>query len=439
MSTNIAAPCLLVVAVLIPGHMFGWALEWAWVMATAGIATLAILRSGRGGELIGVDVKTITLLMAGLIAISCLAYASTIARGEYVTFRDMAEMARWPVYLLFMLLIAALVPRWSVRGVDRVLRFIVWFILACSAIYLLEVPPFYQVLSSTLYADAKVLVGIGYIRIPFPFENPNFLAYFLLLVLAHFAFFARNLLYVAMCVVLLFLTGSRSGWIAAGILLVAFAIGEVLPGGAEHRAKSRFAALSLIAVGSAAATVYWEQLTAFSRFSELLESVQTGDFGEVNTAQIRLDAFQRLLIVYQESPLWGWGPGRGMEIDVADNQFLSWLLAWGVVGTALLAALGAATFTASLCAARRRAHVVGTWAIALSIGAMLFTGDFLENYRLFFITLVMLQTNYVVSRSTIKPSQLPIGLTPLETYLPRHEMREMLGRQATQSSRHLRE
>jgi hypothetical protein len=385
---------LTFVAIFIPGHMFGWAVEWSWLAFMTLYCAIAVGLRPWQGETLGVSVPLWALLFGVLSGVSALSLIATVLRGEVINARDVAEMLRFPIYGLMVCFFAVGIGRGGFTGIGRVTRLAILYSLACSVVYQFKVPVLYPVVD-LLYSDAKVLFGVGVIRVPFPFENPNFLAYFLVLALSYFCFFSRSLLFVLLTLVLLFLTGSRSGWLSGGVVLGCFALADMIGPSLFRRTLS----LGILALVVTLTIVYWQQLTSFARVAELVNALQGGDLGGVDTARIRLEGLAYMLNWVELSPVLGWGPGRALEFDVADNQYLSWVIAWGAVGLAIIVVIGVIVALRLWAVAMGRVKKLGVLALLGGLGLMLATGDFLENYRLFVLTLVYMHVLYETLRN----------------------------------------
>jgi len=370
--------------------MFNWTLEWIWLGCMTILCLIAISLRPWQGRTIGIDLQIWAVFFAILSGASALSLAFTLLRQQPINERDIAEMFRFPIYGVFVCFLAICARGNSAAGLDRVMRLALLYVLGCAAIYQFQIPVLYSFLSGTVYAEAKVLFGAGVIRIPFPFENPNFLAYFLILALVHFGFLRRNLLFLLLTISLLFLTGSRSGWLAALAVLTFVGLDELT----SASPLRRVAATTLLILFVSAVTVYWDQLSKFARLTELLGALQGGDLQRVDTARIRLEGVAQMLNWLELSPILGWGPGRALELDVADNQYLSWILAWGLLGATLIIILGATVTLRLWSVATNGSQRLGILALGAGLGAMLGTGDFLENYRLFFLTFVFVHIFY---------------------------------------------
>lgn len=145
---------------------------------------------------------------------------------------------------------------------------------------------------------------------------------------------------------------------------------------------------------------FWDQLTYFSRLVELVDALEGGGIGNVKTADVRFETVERLLMWFERSPLVGWGPGRALMLDIADNQYVSWLVNWGAIGAGILISLMVALLGNLIMSSQNSRHFIGATSLMMSVLIMIFTGDFLENYRLFFLMLMFLQVFYILITST---------------------------------------
>lgn len=391
--TDIVAPTLLGIAIFVPGHLFGWLVEWLWLGATCLASLLVIARRGIDGALAGWSGTTWLTVFGIGTALSCVSVGIAVAvRHAPFDTRDVAELVRLPIYALFCVVLATCADRWNPAAIDRVIALSIFFVIGCTVVYFTKFPVLYEFLNEFLYSDAKVMVEAGYVRISYPFANPNFLAFYLLLVMAYTGFFSPRPSIFFGALVSLFFTGSRSGWLAAlpmlavAYFLYAFRVSTVSLG------RGTLFVWAIPAVLVALAIQFSGELQQFARLAELIDAIgDGGGVSEVRTADVRLAAATELLGWVERAPLLGWGPGRALGIDVADNQYLSWALAWGILGTSLMITALGMLFGNLLVSARGAAKLAGAFAFTLSLAAMLFTGDFLENYRLFLILAAMIQ------------------------------------------------
>lgn len=385
----------LLVSIFVPGHMFGWAIEWAWLAIVTLLGGLLILNQSNRTTLLGLPASIWLVIHAALTAASVISIGWVMFRYHIgLEARDVVELLRFPLYGLFGLIVAALASRWDPGAIDRIIRLLPWFVLVCTAAFVLEAPIIFDLLS-VIYAEAKVLVGLGVVRVPFPFENPNFLGFFAIISLAYFTFYTPSALYVALLIVVLFVTGSRSAWIAALPILCLGGVVTAWRFSVDEIGIRSIVTWALPFIVTTLLAIFWDQLTYFSRLAELASALQGGR--GVQTADVRFELAGALLDWFERSPMLGWGPGRTLGLDVADNQYVSWLVNWGLVGTALAVAANLLLLGRLALIAQNMRELLGAIALTAALALMIFTGDFLENYRLYFVMLMMLQACFAVA------------------------------------------
>ena len=277
---------LVALALLVPGHMFGWTLEWVWLAMQLLLGTVVLLTNGRRlGETAGVPALVWAIIFAGVTLTGCLSAAYGYTRlGIGLSEEDLVDLVRLLLYIPLALHIGATLEHRHVDQVVRLLKVCVLTNLVCSAILVFDLNPL-SAMVLAVYEDAKVQYAIHHIRIGIPFANPNFAALLFSLMLSVFLFFRKSRLFAALTVVSILLTGSRSGYLAAAPLLVLAYLVFVAKGAVTWRGALALLAghaVALIAFGSAA-----DLVGGFSRVNELLDALQGGDLGEVNTASIR--------------------------------------------------------------------------------------------------------------------------------------------------------
>lgn len=380
-------PLMLLLVLFMPGHWGEWALEWSWVGAIALLGlchlfyrpsrTPAVrLYSDRNWMMFGLALTLLTATGAAFAAVRF---------GIPLGLRDFVDFPRYLVYGTLGIMIARHVDLIDPALIDKAIRALVVFNLACAALILMDVAPFRSVLLA-MYEGAKLQYEGGYVRIGIPFPNPNFAALAFMFCLAYFTFFRQSPIFALASFVAIILTGSRSGMLAATPILVLGYL-MVVFGFVRTRNWKTGALLLVFHLG----LLYnYESIVALiegmNRLQELVEAIEGGGLGDVNTAQIRNQVTAALIQDFvMRSPVFGWGPGKAIGIDLSDSQYTNWLLLFGVPG-ALLAVLFFAGMVLPLF--RRRfawRHLAGALAITLSFAIILYTGDFMKNYRLFFI------------------------------------------------------
>ena len=101
----------------------------------------------------------------------------------------------------------------------------------------------------------------------------------------------------------------------------------------------------------------------------------------------------------RRSPILGWGTAEGQWISSGVNQYLRWLLDGGALGTGvILTGLFIAGYRLLRDASGDLWRVAGAVAFLGSVGLMLTAGQFLESFRLFFLTAFFIADMYAESR-----------------------------------------
>lgn len=395
---------LVALAIFVPGHMAGWAVEWGWLALQIFAGSLVLLSNqGQLRDAAGVPVMLWVTTFILLTLTGCLsALYGNAALGIRLDNSDAVDLLRFLVFIPLVLFITSLRAQ-HLEGFLRMLKLCIALHLACSVILVLEIEPLASWVL-VIYSEAKVQYSLHHIRIGIPFVNPNFAALLFVLMLSIFLFYARSALFAGLCLVAIVLTGSRSGYIAAApLILLAYII--FLCGVATSWRRG-------VVVVVAHATALWffsqlaEAFTGFSRIVEFTEALADRDLGQVNTASIRFDVIENALRFIEVSPLIGVGPGRALGLDIVDSQIVAWPLAYGIPAAVLLYGLFLGPMVVLFVRCRLWVHRLACVATALSFFLMLGTGDFMKNYRLFFLSLVLMHFMHLaVARSSVSGSR----------------------------------
>ena len=398
---------LVALALLIPGHMFGWALEWVWLAIQLLLGTVVLLTNGRRlGETAGVPALAWATVFVGITLTGCLSAAYGNARlGIALSEEDLVDLVRLLLCIPLALHIGATLEHRHIDQVVRLLKVCVLINLVCSTILVFDLHPLSKLVLA-VYEDAKVQYASHHIRIGIPFANPNFAALLFSQMLAVFLFFRKSRLFAALTVVSILLTGSRSGYLATAPLLLLAYLAFVFKGVVRWRGALALLAahaVALVAFGSAA-----DLVGGFSRVNELLDALQGGDLGQVNTASIRFDVIKNAQRYIEVSPVLGVGPGRALGLNVVDSQIFSWPLNYGIPAAVLLYGIFLAPMAVLFYRSASPLHRLAAAATALSFFLMLGTGDFMKNFRLFYIVILLM---HVMHLAATRPSQA--GPAPL--------------------------
>ena len=381
-------------AIFIPGHMYNWLVERLFVGLITILALGTALLPGSRRHL-GLPVSFLASIFFSLTAINALAYAVHLLRFQAPTgVRDYIEGGRYIIYLSFVYLIATGFGSRTVKTLRRaVLASLAIGFLAFAA-RRVRIPVISWVFNDVLYAGSKTIIFGSYIRLSVPFENPNYLAFYLLLVLAYFGLVTEcrvRYLVLLGAPVLCFFTGARFGWGAAAIVFFFLLIASISDVATGRSFKSASVVILLAVVGCVFVPRNWDFIAHSDRAASVGAAVHSGRLLAEPNLAARLEMAQRGLQNFATSPLIGIGSWKYSVIEVLDNQYSTWLLRVGVVGFAMMAL--ALTWAARL---QYRAAVqchhgrLGVLAFWLSAMAMLATGSFLDNFRLFFLFWVFL-------------------------------------------------
>lgn len=390
-------PGAVLFVLFVPGHLFDWAFEWAWLAIQLGIAFLYLLNTRTAlQKTAGVPATTwlTFFVLFSVLGTLSLLYAN-IFLGLQVIFADIADLIRFLIFALLAIYIGTAIQESDTDGVTKALKLVLVFNLITASIILSKFP----VLSDALmivYEDAKIQYDFGHIRIGIPFQNPNFAALIFVLILSYFVFFRQSLSFALLAIVSLFITGSRSGFLAATPILLLAYIRTI------KKAVSNPAVLVLILLLHLAALLYVSSLlgylSGFARVLELINSLQAGSISDVETASIRFDLIANALTFIEMSPLIGVGPGRAYGLDITDSQLISWPLLYGIPGALLIAAFFATLFLNIARPLMKSRYKGAALATGTAFFAMLATGDFMKNYRLFFITVLVIHTMTLIAQ-----------------------------------------
>lgn len=373
--------------IFVPGHMFNWALEWVWLVVQL-LISLAWLFSARGKLLpvAGIAPRVWTGFFMILTAAGVWAsiYGAT-AMNLQISTADMSDFFRFLLFIPLALFIGSATDRHAALGLGEIFKVTILFNLATVVILLLNIPVLADAVM-LVYEEAKVQIDYGHIRIGIPFTNPNFAALIFILALSYFAFFRKSALFVLLTICSIFLTGSRSGMLAAlPIILVVYGL---FLARAVHNAK----VLLVLVLGHLAILIWLssalEAVDDLGRVVELFDAIQAGDLGQVDTAAIRFDLIHSALGFIERSPWFGIGPGRSYGLDITDSQLVAWPVMYGIPLALMLYFFFAWIFVGTIRVAKSREHTLGLLATALAFFLMLATGDFMKNYRVFFITVL---------------------------------------------------
>ena len=319
---------------------------------------------------------------------------SSLVMGLQIDSKDIQDLIRFLIFIPLALFIGSAIDERNIDGFTLAVKMVVLFNLLTAAILLIDFPVLSTIVMN-IYGDAKVQYEFGHIRIGIPFTNPNFAALFFVLSFAYFTSFKISPLFAALSLSSLFLTGSRSGLISAvPILLLSYFY-------LLRNALSNRRGLVLFTIMHAIPLYYivniLEAAEGLSRIVELADSLKDGNIGQVETANIRFEVVNNAIEYIKKSPVFGIGPARFYGLDVTDSQLIAWPLMYGIPIAILISGFFAFIFLNVALSAKSSNHAVGAIATFFSFFLMLSTGDFMKNYRLFFITILFAHVIKLIS------------------------------------------
>ena len=382
---------ILWLAVFIPGHLLAWRVELGFTAVMVCVSVLLLDRRGFPRAFGTLPISDIVWPILIITATSASAYALRRYMNPGASgLRDYLEMLRFVVLLSVMVLIEVDFSRRAIRALDTVIIASLTWMGIVFAAYTTSIPFLTPFLTGALYGTSKtnVELSIAQIRVSAPFENPNFLAFYLVLSLTYLLFFSRHCLRYWIAPVAAvggFLTGSRSGWIAMLIVLTLFGI-DLLSRALRWRDLRLIgAAVALVLVAVGAWSILSDGILGSYRVATTVDYLKAGRILEEPNLAARIQVNGRAMELFLESPVVGTGSAKYTEIDVVDNQYMTWLVRTGLIGFVMLLLVYARVAVAQLDAAWRSNQVVGVAAFWLSAAVMLITGSFLDNFRLTFI------------------------------------------------------
>lgn len=387
-------PLSILLVMFVPGHMFNWAIEWVWlgVQLVLSLTWLFVVRRAVF-PVAGIQPQVWTgffLLVTLVGALS--AVNAALVLNIRTSNSDLSDLMRFLIFIPLALFIGAHERDRLPDQLAKVLKLVIVYNLTTATLILLNVPILGDALM-VIYGEAKIQFDFGHIRIGIPFTNPNFAALVFVLALGFFAFFRKSPVFVVLALVSLFLTGSRSGLLSAAPILLAIYVMGLSRAFRQFKFLVLMASLHVVALIWVAQAI--EAMGGFGRIVELIEALQAGNLAQVDTASIRMDLIREALRFVDRSPLLGIGPGRSYGLDVTDSQLINWPVAYGIPMALLIYGFFAWMFLSALRLAPSFEPRMGLWATMAAFFLMLSTGDFMKNYRLFYISVLIAHGIYL--------------------------------------------
>lgn len=282
-----------------------------------------------------------------LFSFITLSYAATLSINSIIdngslSFNDFTDVYRPISYFLSLYIGSALFRNPLSFGK---IRFIIVIVLACAVFDIVKFSNLGAViLKLYTHLDRHTF---NYMRFSGTFAYCYNYCYILLFALLCSLFCNINKkLFVSISLILIALTGSRSGLLAVCCTLILYNILEHTP----IKAFKYFCYAIIIAV---LAVIILISLNIplvndiIANIEKLLAAFSgTGDDGSLSTRNSQLD---RVLANFKENPLWGRGPLKSVSAPI-EIQLGYYLSSWGIVGTSLyLSLIGFSLYIAFYC------------------------------------------------------------------------------------------
>lgn len=383
---------ILLLAALIPGHLFNWGVEWLFVLilACAGfcfyILDEPLVRQK--------SVFNVYLLFAAVLvgwALFALFWSSR--SGAYESGgRDLFDAIRPLVYLY------CLYPIWRSRRVSlkdlcQLYRIIFLYSVFWFFVLYFDVPilrEFYQL----LYGETKTRIEEYIVRLSVPFENPNFLGFISTLGLA-VAFGRKKVDWtlVGLSLTCGGLSGSRTAWVVSVLIIFCVACSTfLLRRGILNKSKQ----VGVLLAGVVFLCILIPQLVdSYQRLADLVNLVFTfdlaSDYSYSERIALRADAWQSI----SDRFFFGWGAAKYAPFAMLDNQYFGVILRYGAIGSAFIM-LSCLLFVGRFVTARGPAGPKFLYlGLIVILAIWAWNANILENARLFILLYATLSSVYL--------------------------------------------
>jgi len=270
---------------------------------------------------------------------------SFISGTSEISMANVGEFFRYPVY--FLIFIAGYYSALFIDD-ERFLKWLCWAILAScivAFIQLLTIPGLYD-LALRIYGKFKLrplTVTLTNFRVYGTFRNANWFGMFLVVALPFVFYHYRRaplwgrLFAYGVVLLAIFVSGSRSAWIGAFLVVFANAFYMIFTRfrPRRHPIMRYITPLLLLAVISLI-LIPTQGIKQYRRIGELIGAFTPGSSsGLFPSAQGRLHAWTKYLGVASTRPIIGFGPSQEW-IGIPENGFIVLFVKYGVLGGLLL-------------------------------------------------------------------------------------------------------
>lgn len=388
-----------ILVALIPGHLFDWGVEWGFAMVTTIGGLLFYPRFHR----VYPRMSTPGLCVISIITlISVFSYIFTLIGGRFETGpRDLVEVSK-PLMIYLSCTLGFCFGTFTLQQARKSCAYVLFFTIISAGVLVVQ-PPILVDITQYLYESTKTYVTEFNVRVSIPFENPNFLGLFAVLSLCVAIFFGDkpDLRLAILAVIVIALTGSRTAWITTlGVIFIFLTIKSAALF-SRRQLPSRSALITLGAIVLGGAYVAPGLLEENQRLIDFIEVLTNLDFSQDESYAERIEMRSNASSLIAERLFFGWGAIKYSNLSVVDNQYVSLLLRFGIVGCLIAtAALGFLFLIhySRLAGVRKGYHAVMLWIVVL---AWMWVGSFVENIRLT-ILLTMLFASSITNHEKIQ-------------------------------------
>lgn len=385
-------PMILIVwlTIFVPGHLFEWWVERAFSASVFMVACMVLMTKSSPWEARRPSNRASTLFFL-IQFLYVTSYVFSVAfNGIQTGPRDYFELARFLILWAFVVYVIRHFDARVRSALEKAMTASLYYSLFVLMAYRSSIPLLTPFFKGWLYAGTKTWAQGGQLRLSAPYENPNFLGFVTTLTLCGLLFFSKSRMravHLTAAFIVLFYSGSRTAWAASGVLL-ALALAVYVYQGLV-RLKVKFAVqLSLCLLLSGPWLI--PRVMASSRVARVVSALGRGGLHQEANAAERLTQAREALNFISRSPVFGWGPSKYETMSYVDNQYLLWLLRNGALGTGLIAAgLMLVGWRLIRSARHDTVRLTGAAGFIASVAMMLLAGQFLDNFRLFFLTAFM--------------------------------------------------
>jgi hypothetical protein len=266
---------------------------------------------------------------------------SAVIHSEPTGIRDLFELVRFPIMLVTTLFLAQVkVDHTNIEDFIKKAFIIPYWIVVVLCIADIVRIPIVSDIKLILWGQSKNMIAFTYnfFRISGTLENPNWFSLYLNMILALFLFFKRKnvttIIGIMACIALIALTGSLTGMVGLLCLTLSYFVLSCLR--VMRQPLNRVIRLAVIAV-FVIVGLYIIGSVNNSRISRALALVRSKGVLSVPTANMRASQVQSLINEYTNEPrLLGFGPSKYLLGAVIDNQYIEYLMRYGIVGLSLM-------------------------------------------------------------------------------------------------------